>query len=307
MSTGVLTTRLGSVIRRFAAHWLMILVGVLSALGALGCAQAPATNVSQPEVADPAGSEATSVAPSGPVLGTVEVWLAEHGILVWTPNLSAAGTYAFEIENRGVQPHDFIVVRAGTVEAIPVRSDRPLLNNHEVIARSPVLQPDEATSLLVNLDQAGSYVVLSSYGQDFGHGMASVVTVGGRPAARGDPQPTPPPDDRETLAVYLVDDAVFLHRSEVNAGIVTFKVQNIGPAPHDVVVLRWRGDPAALPVDEDGEVLMDSLVVLDQLPPIPGGGEAMLEVELDGEFAYVLLSSLPGDYAAGMSAQIAPQ
>ena len=34
---------------------------------------------------------------------------------------------------------------------------------------------------------------------------------------------------------------------------------------------------------------------------------AMLEVELEQEFNYVVLSSLPGDYAVGMSAQVVPR
>lgn len=281
---------------------------VLLSMLLLGCAQAPATT----DFGTPSGgviaSQVTPVTPMGETLATIPVWLREHGILLWMPSVDVAGTYAFEIENTGAQPHDLVVVRARSVQSIPTRSDRALLHDLTVVARSPVLQPEQTTTMLANLDQSGTYVVLSSQGTDFGRGMASVLAVGD--AARGrrpDLEPTPPPDDRETIAAYLVDHAIFLHDREVNAGIVTFDVQNIGPDPHDFVVVQWRGDPAALPVDEDGEVLLDALLVLDRLPAIPGGESAMLEVELDEEFAYVVLSSLPGDYAAGMSAQVMPR
>ncbi|MGE3960235.1 MAG: hypothetical protein AB7F65_00970 [Dehalococcoidia bacterium] len=280
-------------------------IALLAACALLvACAQAPATT----DFGTPAPVATSSgAAPVGPTLGTIPVWLSEHGILLWTPAVAAAGTYAFEIENIGRQAHDFIVVRARSIESIEVRSDRAQLQDERVIARSPVLQPDQATTMYANLSEPGTYVVLSSQGQDFGRGMASIVTVAGAPGGRVDPLPTPPPDDSETIAAYLVDRAIFLHEEAVNAGIVSFNVQNIGPSEHDFVVIQWRGDPTALPVDEAGNVLLDSLIILDRLPPIPPGEAAMLEVELEEEFAYVVLSSLPGDYAAGMSAQVVPR
>ena len=282
---------------------------ILALTGALliaACAQAPATtDFGTPDPVDSSG--ASTVVPSGPTLGTIPVWLSEHGILLWSPEVTSTGTYAFEIENVGEQNHDFIIVYARSIEAIPVRSDRALLHDQQVVARSPILQPEQSTTMLANLNQPGTYVVLSSQGRDFGLGMASVVTVGGVAGGRAEPIATPPPDDSETINAYLVDDAIFLHQRTVNAGIVTFNVQNIGPSEHDFVVLQWRGDPTALPVDENGDVLLDALVVMDRLPPIPPGDTQMLEVELEEEFAYVVLSSLPGDYDAGMSAQVVPR
>lgn len=276
----------------------------------LACAQAPATtDFGTPEGAGGVvGSSGSGVAvPSGPTLATISVWLREHGILLWTPAVGVAGTYAFEIENLGEQPHDFIIVQVPGIDRIPVRSDRAILHEFNVVARSPLLQPDQTTTMLANLEHSGAYVVLSSHDRDFGLGMASILTVGDAPNGRVDPLPTPPPDDSETIAVFMVDDAMFLHTSSVNSGIVTFNVQNIGPSPHDFVVLRWRGDPTALPVDEAGDVLMDGLIVVGRLDPLPGGEAATLEVELDPDFAYVVLSSLLGDYADGMAAQVFPR
>lgn len=287
---------------------MLLAAGVLAILVLTACAQAPATtNFGTTEADQGSSSAVQSVSPSGPTLGTVSVWMREHGILLWTPAVAAAGTYAFEIENIGFAPHDFIIVRTSSITSIPMRSDRAMLQDLTVVARSPVLQPDQGTTMLANLNESGSYVVLSSQGQDFGNGMASILTVGNASNGRVDPLPTPAPDDSETIAAYLVDDAIFLHDQQVNAGIVTFNVQNIGPSEHDFVVVQWRGDPAALPVDDDGELLLDGLMVMASLPAIPGGDAAMLEVELEEEFAYVVLSSLPGDYEKGMSAQVLPR
>jgi len=275
----------------------------------VACAQAPATtNFGTPDGEGGAtSSQSQAVTATGPTLDTISVWLSEHGILLWTPAVGVAGTYAFELENIGKQSHDFIIVQIPSIEQIPMRSDRAILHDFNVIARSPVLQPDQTTTILANLEQSGAYVVLSSQDRDFGLGMASVFTVGDAPGGRAQPLPTPAPDDSETIAVFMVDDAIFLHREVVNAGIVTFNVQNIGPSPHDFVVIRWRGDAAALPVDDDGEVLLDGLIILDRLEALPGGEAAMLEVELEPEFAYVVLSSLPGDYEKGMSAHVLPR
>jgi len=273
----------------------------------VGCAQAPATTNFGTPGGEGGSTSSQSVTPSGPTLGTISVWLREHGILLWTPAVAAAGTYAFELENIGVQPHDFIIVQVPSIERIPMRSDRAILHDFNVIVRSPVLQPDQTTTILANLEESGAYVVLSSQGRDFGMGMATILTVGDAPTSRAQPLPTPAPDDSATVAVFMVDDAIFLHRQTVNSGIVTFNVQNIGPSPHDFVVVRWRGDPSALPIDREDEILLDALIVLDRLEAIPGGETATLEVDLDPDYVYVVLSSLPGDYAKGMSALILPR
>lgn len=285
---------------------LCLLVFAVLAMAAVGCAQAPATtDFGAPRAPGQIGVP-TPEAPVGPTLGTVSVWLREHGILLWTPAVPVAGTYAFEIENRGDAAHDLVIVRAPSVEAVPSRSDRPQLRQVDVVTRSPVLQAGQSTTLLANLEASGPYVVLSSQGRDFGMGMASILTVGAA-GGRVAPLPTPPPDDRQAVAAYLVDESIFLHHRQVGAGIVTFNVQNIGPSAHEFVVVQWRGHPTALPVDHEENLLLDSLMVLGRLPAIPPGEAAMLEVELDSDLAYVVLCALPGHYASGMSAQIAPR
>ncbi|MEX1021667.1 MAG: hypothetical protein WD058_00840, partial [Dehalococcoidia bacterium] len=118
------------------------------------------------------------------------------------------------------------------------------------------------------------------------------------------PEATPPPGEDQTVRVYVVDRAIYVSRDDATSGEVTLLVQNIGPSAHDVVVVRWRGDEEALPVDTQGEVLLDGLIVVARLGPIEGGAEDAVQVEMEDDYAYVVFSSLPGDYAAGMRAQI---
>jgi uncharacterized cupredoxin-like copper-binding protein len=277
---------------------------LLLALVLTGCAQAPATTITATPFATLAPSGAGGVSQMGPILGTVQVWLGEFGILLWRPQLDAAGAYRFEVTNEGRQVHDFTVVRwPGNIDTLPSRSGRALLQEVEVIARSTLLDPGEGVAMDVDLGAPGFYVVLSGHGTDYGDGMVSGIRVG-QGDALAVPQATPEPRDESTVAVYLLDDAMFISRDEVDGGVVTLLAQNIGPDPHDLTVVRWRGDQDALPVDEDGELLMDSLIVVGQIPTIAPGGTAELVLEIGDEFAYVLLSSLPGDYAAGLSAQI---
>jgi hypothetical protein len=230
--------------------------------------------------------------------------------MFWEPHLPEAGTYDFEIENRGSARHDFTITGARSIADIPTRTGRALLHNVEVLARSKVLSPGERITMRATLEHSRPYVVLSTHDSDFGMGMATVLQVGEEVVSgsvRPAPEPTPRPDDRETVAVYLADSAVFLHNREVNAGLVTLRVQNLGPSPHNLVVVQWRGGPTALPVDPDGEPMLDSLIVVGEMPPILPGEVATLEVEMEQDLAYVVLSSMPGSYTSGMASQIVPR
>ena len=278
------------------------------ALALTGCTQSRATTITAtPTPTEAPSTQGGEASATGPVLGTVRLWLGEHGILLWTPRVDDAGTYEFQVENRGEGLHDVVVARVEAISAIPSRSERALLQEIPVVARSRVIQPGETIAFAVNLERAGSYVLLSGQGTDFGRGMATTLAVGRGAPALPVPVPAPPADDRETVAAYLVDRALFLHRREVDAGIVTFAVQNLGPSPHDLVAVQWRGDPDALPVNEDGGVLMDGLTVLGRVGPLAPGESADLDVETEEDFAYVVFSTLPGDYGAGMSAQVVPR
>ncbi len=277
------------------------------AVALVGCAQAPATtNVATdtPTVSEQRVAQTQVV---GPLLGTVEVWLDESGVMVWQPRVEAAGAYRFEVTNHGRRSHDLTIIRWDRPLAqLPSRSGRVLLQGLDIVAQSTILTPEESSGVDANLAPSGSYVLLSSTGTDFGDGMATTLRVGAGSAMPA-PQPTPEADDDENVRVYLLDSALFLSREDVEAGLVGLHVQNLGPSPHDLVVVQWRGDPHALPVDAEGDVMLDSLTVVGRLDALAAGEEATLDVELDGDYLYVAFSSLPGDYEAGMAGQVMPR
>ena len=286
--------------RRYAPAVAAIVLALLVA----GCAQSAATTITVTPRATATEADGEGVDQMGPLLGTVEVWLNEFGILLWTPALRDAGAYRFEVTNRGRQLHDFTIVRSPPNGApLPSRSGRAQLQVLEVLTRSTFLDPGESITVDANLDAPGTYVALSSYGTDYGDGMAATIRVG-QGGALPVPQATPEIADEKTVAVYLVDDTIFLSNNIVPSGVITLRVQNIGPSTHDLKVIRWRGDRAALPVDEEGELLIDALIEVGQLPELAPGVTTELVLELSEDYNYVLLSSLPGDYAAGLSAQI---
>jgi hypothetical protein len=269
-----------------------------------GCAQSAATTITATPRATLSAADGENVDQMGPLLGSVEVWLDEFGILLWTPAIQDAGAYRFEVTNRGRQLHDFTIVRAPpNGAAVPVRSGRAQLQQLEVLTRSTFLDPGESITVDANLDTPGAYIALSSFGTDYGDGMATTIRVG-QGNALPVPQPTPVIAEEKTVAVYLVDDTIFLHNNIVPPGVITLLVQNIGPSPHDLKVVRWRGDQSALPVDQEGELLMDALIVVGELPVLEAGATEELMLELSEDYNYVLLSSLPGDYSAGLNAQI---
>lgn len=68
---------------------------------------------------------------------------------------------------------------------------------------------------------------------------------------------------------------------------------------HQVSVVRWDGDPAALPVDEaTGRVIAGSQLVLST-ETVESGNQSLFEVEPIAPGKYVILCNLPGHYQSG--------
>lgn len=240
-----------------------------------------------------------------PLVGTVEVWLTEYGLLAWQRRLVTPGRYYFSLQNYGNESHDLTIIRAPRgIASLPSRQDRLLLGTVEVVARSEPVDPRAEIGpgdgeLVADL-AAGRYVLISGESRDFGRGMATEIVVGGGSAG---PEPDAPPESAgDVMGVYLVDNAIFTSRDIMESGAVRLLVQNIGPAPHDLVVVRWRGDRTALPVEGD-RLLIDSLIELGRTPVLQPGERASLEFEVDKKYAYVLLSSVGTDYVDGIRAQ----
>lgn len=240
-----------------------------------------------------------------PIVGTVEVWLAEYGLLVWQRRLVTPGRYYFSLQNFGNESHDLTIIRAPRgIAGLPNRQDRVMLGEVDIVARSEPVDPRAEIGpgdgeLVADL-VAGRYVLISGESRDFGRGMATEIIVGGGTAG---PDPDAPPESTgDVMGVYLVDNAIFTSRDVMESGSVRLLVQNLGPDPHDLVVVRWRGDRTALPVEGD-RLLIDSLIEVGRTSVLQAGERASLEFEVDREYAYVLLSSVGADYVEGIRAQ----
>ncbi|GMU40932.1 MAG: hypothetical protein AMXMBFR23_17980 [Chloroflexota bacterium] len=240
-----------------------------------------------------------------PIIGLVDVWLGDYGLMAWQRRLVEPGRYQFNLQNFGLATHDLTVIRAPRgVASIPSRLGRVPLNEVDVVARSEVVEvrddvgPGEAT-VLADLTP-GRYVLISGEGRDFGRGMFTEIVVGGGNAGL---EPDPMPESSGgTMAVYLVDHAIFTSRDIMDGGTVSLLIQNVGRESHDARVFRWRGSPVALPVEAD-RLLLDSLVEVGRVGILAPGDRATLEIEVDKQYAYVIVSTLGTDYAEGMRAQ----
>jgi len=283
------------------------LIGALVAILALAaCAQAPATTrtVIPVQTLEP-GMGADGVQHTGEIIGTIEVWMDEFGIMTWQPHIQTPGAYRFQVSNYGWLTHDFTIIHAEDVpNGVPTRSGRALLAGIPVVARSIPIESDSTIAIDADLSRPGLYIALSAQGTDYGEGMTTTIRVGPEGSSMPLPQPTPDLLDRRNIAVYIADNTMFASRYEVDAGQVTLNFQNLGPTSHELLVVQWRGDKDALPVDANDNLLLDALTVIESTALLAQGDQAQLTIEVEQDFAYVLLSSTPGAYAAGISAQI---
>jgi len=79
---------------------------------------------------------------------------------------------------------------------------------------------------------------------------------------------------------------------------IYFTVYNYGEEPHDVAVVRWDGDPAALPVDAaTQQVAIKDLAGHWQV--LDAEESEVFEVEPIAPGSYVMFCTLPGHYQAG--------
>jgi uncharacterized cupredoxin-like copper-binding protein len=90
----------------------------------------------------------------------------------------------------------------------------------------------------------------------------------------------------------------------IEAGLVTLRVRNEGPATHEFVITR-SGLPAdGLPLARDGlSVDEERVVPLGELAEVEAGATGLLTLPLTPG-RYVLFCNLEGHYLTGMSASI---
>jgi uncharacterized cupredoxin-like copper-binding protein len=111
-----------------------------------------------------------------------------------------------------------------------------------------------------------------------------------------------------TVEVTLQEFSVIPAQDSVEAGEVTFEVENTGPEDvHEFVVIKTDLAPDALPTDENGAVDEEGegIEVIDEIEDIPVGDTPSLTVNLDAG-NYVLICNIwdeeeqEAHYAMGM-------
>lgn len=99
--------------------------------------------------------------------------------------------------------------------------------------------------------------------------------------------------DDSSVGVELQEFAVGPSETSVEAGEVTFELDNIGEETHEFVVLKTDLGATDLPTVEDGSVDEEGsgIEVIDEVEEIPSGESEELTVDLDAG-GYVLVCNI---------------
>lgn len=123
---------------------------------------------------------------------------------------------------------------------------------------------------------------------------ASAPAAAAPPATASTPAATPPSDN--TLTVTAKDFSFDKPALSAKAGKVTIDLVNMGPSPHELVVLKTDADPGSLPV-KGGRVSEDASV--GEVEGIASGAKGSHTFDLKPG-KYVFVCNIPGHYAGGM-------
>jgi len=96
------------------------------------------------------------------------------------------------------------------------------------------------------------------------------------------------------VSVTLQEFEVALDKNSVDAGEITFNVENKGPDDvHEFVIIKTDLDPGALPTIDDGSVdeAGEGMEVIDEIEDIPVGDKPSLVVTLEAG-KYVLICNI---------------
>ena len=102
-----------------------------------------------------------------------------------------------------------------------------------------------------------------------------------------------------SVAVKLVDNAISLDQSSLNAGKVLFRITNAGTIEHEFAVLKTVLGADKLPADPDkpGKVKEDGNVGEVEAIAVKGTKDLSLDLQ-PGQ--YVLICNVPDHYGHGM-------
>ncbi len=122
------------------------------------------------------------------------------------------------------------------------------------------------------------------------------------------PRRTPNPDGNDGLpgliavktTVHVSNGRLTIADSVMEAEEVYFDVWFDGEdEEHQVSVVRWPGDPAALPVDWATDQVITGGDLMYATEPATSGGYELFEIDPIAPGRYVILCNLPGHYRSG--------
>lgn len=105
------------------------------------------------------------------------------------------------------------------------------------------------------------------------------------------------------VVATLSEFAIELDRTEVGGGTVEFVTHNQGEEPHEIVVAQFDGDPAELPVADDGTVDEEAVeaeggAVIGEIEGFPGSQTCSTSFDLEPG-AYVIFCNILEEEESG--------
>ena len=113
---------------------------------------------------------------------------------------------------------------------------------------------------------------------------------------------TSAPAGTTALTITMTDFAFTPKDVTTPAGAVTLTAPNAGKAPHELVLIKFAGDPGKLPTKTDGDADEDAFPESDlpgEIGETEPGATGTLTVTLPPG-KYVMLCNVPAHYKAGM-------
>jgi uncharacterized cupredoxin-like copper-binding protein len=113
---------------------------------------------------------------------------------------------------------------------------------------------------------------------------------------------TSAPAGTTALTVTMTDFAFTPKNPTVPAGPVTLTAPNEGRAPHELVLIKFAGDPGTLPTKADGDADEDAFpesALPGEIGETEPGSSGTLTITLPAG-KYVMLCNVPAHYKAGM-------
>jgi len=113
---------------------------------------------------------------------------------------------------------------------------------------------------------------------------------------------TSAPAGTTALTITMTDFAFTPKSVTAPAGAVKLTAPNAGKAPHELVLVKFAGDPGTLPTTTDGDANEDAFPESDlpgEIGETEPGASGTLTVTLPAG-QYVMLCNVPGHYKAGM-------